>query len=330
MSNTTNVPITIVLPTYNRAHLLPDVLISIQQQEMVDFELLIVDDGSTDDTVPFVQKTQQTDERIKLLVLGQNRGLGNAREAGRLLVTSPLMALADSDDPWPPHKLRLQYEIMNRHPQIDLLFTDFTNIDHISNTQSTNYENKLKQFGSLPKEKVTEKLWILNGLERSLLQGNIIGAPTLLIRNSIFEKVGGFNKELMAVDLEFAWRAALLGAKIGYLHESLLERHVHTDSLTTLGGKPQRERLQALDEIHTLAVEKGRFDLIPDIKTAYINTIRQQILRHGSVGERLAVTAAYRHSLKYGFSPKTLIFFLLSLLGPFSLNLALRQSGLKK
>ncbi|MBU7583279.1 MAG: glycosyltransferase family 2 protein [Nostoc sp. TH1S01] len=98
--------ISVVVPTFNRANLLPRAISSILQQTFSNFELIIVDDGSTDNTVEVVKEF--TDPRIIFLPLGKNYGGSYARNQGIKAASTELIAFLDSDDEWLPEKLALQ------------------------------------------------------------------------------------------------------------------------------------------------------------------------------------------------------------------------------
>ncbi|MBE9004344.1 glycosyltransferase family 2 protein [Fortiea sp. LEGE XX443] len=105
--NTNCLPsVTVVIPTFNRSHLLPRAIYSILAQTFSDFELIIVDDGSTDNTAEVVKGF--TDPRIIFLPLDKNYGGSYARNQGIKAACTELIAFLDSDDEWLPEKLELQ------------------------------------------------------------------------------------------------------------------------------------------------------------------------------------------------------------------------------
>lgn len=104
MPSATGTPtVSVVLPTYNRAHLLPRAIRSVLDQTYTDFELIVVDDGSVDDT-PTVMEAF-TDERIRYIRYVPNRGANAARNVGIRAARGPFIAFQDSDDDWFPEKL---------------------------------------------------------------------------------------------------------------------------------------------------------------------------------------------------------------------------------
>lgn len=104
--------ITVVIPTYNRAELLLRAVMSVLSQTFQDFELIIVDDGSTDDTDRIVKKMKREDSRI-LYIKQENQGASVARNSGIKEARGKYIAFIDSDDEWLPNKLEKQIEIFN-------------------------------------------------------------------------------------------------------------------------------------------------------------------------------------------------------------------------
>ncbi len=98
--------VSVLIPAHNRRDVLSRAIASVLNQTFSDFELLVVDDGSTDGTVAFVRGI--ADPRIRLLCLGSNHGVGRARNAGIQAARGGLVAFLDSDDEWLPGKLERQ------------------------------------------------------------------------------------------------------------------------------------------------------------------------------------------------------------------------------
>lgn len=106
--------VSVIIPTYNRAHLIRKSLESVLNQTFDDFEIIVFDDGSTDDTEKVVK--QFTDERIRCLRHEQNRGAAAARNTGIRAARGDYIAFLDSDDEWLPHKLAKQLTALQSAP----------------------------------------------------------------------------------------------------------------------------------------------------------------------------------------------------------------------
>jgi glycosyltransferase involved in cell wall biosynthesis len=118
--------VSVVLPVHNRADVLPRAIESVIAQELSDFELIVVDDGSTDDSAALVDAF--ADERIRLIRLGNNRGGNVARNEGVRTAKSPLIAFLDSDDRYLPDKLSFVVAEFDRRPTLDLLVDSFIKV----------------------------------------------------------------------------------------------------------------------------------------------------------------------------------------------------------
>jgi glycosyltransferase involved in cell wall biosynthesis len=121
--------VTIVIPTYNRAHLLPRAVASVRAQTCADWELILVDDGSTDSTLADVTAMAAADQRIRLAVNTGRRGPSGARNAGIAAARAPWVAFLDSDDSWEAEKLARFMAEARAHPEAVLIGSDYWMVD---------------------------------------------------------------------------------------------------------------------------------------------------------------------------------------------------------
>jgi Glycosyltransferases, probably involved in cell wall biogenesis len=113
--------VTVIIPCYNHGRFLTDAIDSVLRQTWPDLELIVVDDGSTDDTAAVVGRV--TDARVRLLRTA-HRGVSAARNAGLEEARGELIAFLDADDIWEPTKLERQVALMDAEPDVALVFTD--------------------------------------------------------------------------------------------------------------------------------------------------------------------------------------------------------------
>jgi glycosyltransferase involved in cell wall biosynthesis len=118
--------ISVVLPVHNRADVLARAIQSVLDQQLRDFELIVVDDGSTDESAKVAKSFG--DERIRILELGRNRGGNAARNAGVRVAEAPLIAFLDSDDIYLPDKLERVVAEFDRRTDVDLLVDSFIKV----------------------------------------------------------------------------------------------------------------------------------------------------------------------------------------------------------
>lgn len=118
--------ISVILPVHNRADVLGRAIRSVLDQELRDFELIVVDDGSSDASPDIVE--QFADDRIHLIRLNRNRGGNVARNEGMRAAKAPLFAFLDSDDRYLPNKLSWAVSEFERRPDLELLVDSFIKI----------------------------------------------------------------------------------------------------------------------------------------------------------------------------------------------------------
>ncbi len=184
--------ISVILPTYNRADLFGKAVRSVLNQTYQNFELIIVDDGSKDNTTKVMEEF--TDSRIKYLVHHQNRGAAAARNTGIKCAKGEYIAFQDSDDEWFPNKLELQMEIFNKLPyNVGIIYTDMLRIK----------EGGKAEYWSSPT--VTNKSLINpTTLDYQVIN---IGIQSTLIKKYCFDEVGLLDENFKKyVDLELFLR----------------------------------------------------------------------------------------------------------------------------
>ena len=119
--------VSIILPAFNSSRFIDSTIESVRNQTYKYWELLITDDGSTDNTVKIINKHQKKDSRIKLFILKVNSGAGVARNNSIKMANGKYIAFCDSDDLWLPHKLKKQIDFM----KINNLFFTYSGFEII-------------------------------------------------------------------------------------------------------------------------------------------------------------------------------------------------------
>lgn len=122
--------ISVIMPTYNRAAtMLPRAITSIVKQTYTDFEFIIIDDGSTDDTAQIVKKFAAQDKRIRFFQNGQNRGIVYTLNRGLDLVRGKYIARIDDDDAALPKRFEKQIDFMEKNPQVAVVSSRVSDIN---------------------------------------------------------------------------------------------------------------------------------------------------------------------------------------------------------
>ncbi|MDQ3002785.1 MAG: glycosyltransferase family 2 protein [Fibrobacterota bacterium] len=219
--------VTIVIPTFDRAALLPRAMDSALAQSGVDFEVVVADDGSTDDTQAVLDR-YSGDSRVRVLKLTHG-GVCRARNAAVADSRSPLLAFLDSDDEWLPGKLAAQVHLL----------------------QDTG--RSICQ---------TEEIWIRNGVrvnqpahyvkrEGDLfalsLKYCMITPSSVLMTRSLYEESGGFNPEFPACEDFELWLRITSRHPVGLIPKPMMVRYGgHQDQLSTRYPAQDRFRIRAI------------------------------------------------------------------------------------
>lgn len=203
--------ISVVIPTYNREATIGNSIQSILNQTWRNFEIIIVDDGSTDDTYQVVEAF--ADDRIRYVYMDQNGGASRARNAGIRLAKSEFIAFLDSDDEWLPTKLEKQMQVMLQAPEtVGLVYCRMRGTRKDGTTLICPEPWK-------PAEELQGNIFF------TLLEENMIGTPTMLVRKQCLEQTGGFDEGLKCLE---DWELILRIAEkrdIGFVDEILVEVH---------------------------------------------------------------------------------------------------------
>ena len=124
--------VSVLIPTYNRSDLLPRAIESILNQTVTDFELIIVDDGSVDNTAQILRKYIRQDDRIRVYFNHQNKGIGYSRNRLIDLSRAPYLAIMDSDDFSFPNRLQDEVDYLRKRPDVDWVSGLVSFLDHPS------------------------------------------------------------------------------------------------------------------------------------------------------------------------------------------------------
>lgn len=146
--------VTVITPTYNSERFIIETIRSVQKQTHSNWEMIIIDDCSSDNTVELVKKEQEKDNRIKLIQLEKNQGAAVARNTGMKKAKGKYIAFLDSDDMWLPNKLEDQIRFMEENDYA-FTFSSFAIMDQYGNltgktnraVEKANYHDILKRPG---------------------------------------------------------------------------------------------------------------------------------------------------------------------------------------
>lgn len=232
-----NVPgVSVILPTYNRAHTLATAIESVLAQTYENLELIVVDDGSTDGTPDLIGTID--DPRLIYLHYQPNRGAAHARNVGLGAARGEFVAFQDSDDLWHPDKLARQVEALRSSgPDIGVVYTDMLH---------------LGQSGQKVHRPIPEvRKGVLVDPETHDWQVLFLGIQTVMARRSCFEEAGKFDEGLPRfIDLELLLRFSQIYSFI-HLREELVEHRFEPG----ISSNPYTEYLARLQLMEKYARE---------------------------------------------------------------------------
>lgn len=240
--------VSIVLPSFNRAAFLSDAFSSIQSQVYSNWELIVVDDGSTDDTAAVLEALVPRCPRPVQVVRQANGGAYAARNAGLDRVRGEAVAFFDSDDLWLPHHLAASVDGLTRHPEVDWVFGSSRMVEIASNRElaaSTFYvDGQPRPFLSL-QTRLDGGLRVIDDPRATAIQiehGLYCGLQNSVIRRSIFDTRRFWPDYKVVEDELFVIRVLADGGCFAYYDVPHVVYRVHADnsSGSASGQSPAR------------------------------------------------------------------------------------------
>ena len=221
--------VSVVVPTYNRAHLINRALQSVVSQTYTPLDLIVVDDGSSDDTCELVR----IDYPHATLLSQSNRGVSAARNRGISVAQGDWIAFLDSDDAWCESKIEKQFEALAKEPRSRICHTDEI---WIRNGLRVNPMNKhLKTGGNIFKQ---------------CLPRCVISPSAVLLHRSVFEDFGSFDEELPACEDYDLWLRLCAKLPVTYLPDKLVVKYGgHGDQLSKKYWGMDRFRIASLEKL---------------------------------------------------------------------------------
>ncbi|MCG8683681.1 MAG: glycosyltransferase, partial [Desulfobacterales bacterium] len=214
MSETKNNTVSIVIPTYNRAWAIQEAIDSVLSQDYPDYELIIVDDGSTDNTR---QVLSAYADKITL-IRQSNRGVSAARNRGIAAASGSLIAFLDSDDRWMPTKLSRQVDFFNRHPEALICQTEEI---WIRKGRRVNPKNRHKK----PSGDIFEPS----------LRLCLVSPSAVMMRRRLFDLVGDFDPNMPACEDYDLWLRVGCRYPVYLIDTPLIIKHGgHSDQLSRM------------------------------------------------------------------------------------------------
>ena len=275
-----NPSVSVILPTYNRAHLVGRAIRSVLDQTWQDFEIIVVDDASIDNTEQVVKSF--SDPCICYICHEKNRGAAAARNTGIGAARGKYLAFQDSDDEWSPEKLEKQLAILD------------ASTSRVGVVYSTYCLSERADKKNIPDSNMRSKEGNIHG---ELLKGNFIGTPTAIAKRVCFEKMGPFDPALPALEDWELWIRFSKSYEFRFIDEPLVYSHRTRGSIST-------DR-SALIRAHMLILEKHSQDFRRDrrLLASHQYLIGNLLCQSGEMGQGrdwlLKAVKSYPLNIKY-------------------------------
>lgn len=206
------VEVSVIIPTYNCSHYLVNAIDSVLAQSFQDFEILVVDDGSFDET-PAVMRRYGPPLRY---IRQANGGVARARNRGIAESRGRYVAFLDADDTWYPYKLERQLAALKAYPGHGVCYSDYIVVDSALIPITDRHESHLPA-----------------NLESLLTCGNVVGSIcTVLAERTLFDEVGGFDPELSQCADWDMWVRLALRSRYLYIDEPLATYRQHATNMS--------------------------------------------------------------------------------------------------
>jgi len=226
--------ISVVLPMRNASATLGECLQSIANQTFRDYEVVIVDDGSSDESVSMVKEWRRRDSRIRLhrqtplgLVAALNKGLALAR--------GKYIARMDADDIMLAHRLQVQLEFLIRYPNVHLVGTQ-AEVFPADNLKVGYREYIRWQNNCLTHRDIVDELYVESPLAH----------PTVMVHRDVFSKLGGYRDGDFPEDYDLWLRMAREGMQFGKIPQVLLKWRDNSNRTSRIDGRYRRENFDRL------------------------------------------------------------------------------------
>jgi glycosyltransferase involved in cell wall biosynthesis len=263
--------VSIVLPVYNREKQIARSINSILEQSFDDFELIVIDDCSTDKTEHIVRA--YTDNRLHYIKLKANVGGAKARNIGIGFARAELVAFQDSDDEWHSNKLEINIKILDEFKCVSAICSRMSYEESIENIQELKNKNKAA---------------LLQIHHAQLMTKNIVGTPSLVVRRGFLHELRGFDVRMQRYqDWELALRLTKFG-NLYFIEEALVTVHNTEGSIS----KNEKARKMALVRLYRFYI-KGR-SVSCQMKAVWLNRVGDSMLKLGLLRGRVLILMAWK------------------------------------
>lgn len=237
-------PITVVIPAHNAEDFLAQTLESVAQQSAVPAQVIVVDDGSTDNTAG-IAGTFGVD-----VIRQPPAGVSAARNAGIRAAAHPWIAFLDADDLWLPQKLARQWDALRACPEAGLAFCDFVAFDGTGDMPQTKLATQ-KNYQRVRRTMIGDRSFRCDpdDARTAIVEGQFMPTVSLIIRRELLEAVGGFDESLRySEDWELLLRLVCVTTAV-VVEEPLVRKRLHSANVSGNRGRQELSWSQVADRV---------------------------------------------------------------------------------
>lgn len=284
--------ISIIIPSYNSAHLIYDTLNSVLQSTLSDYEIIIINDGSTDNTHDVVTP-YLADKRIKY-IYQNNKGLAGARNTGINAANGEYLVFLDADDLILPDKLHVQSVYLHQHPEMDMVYShsQWFIEDDLNDTRPVQFP-------------VYE-----GNVINQLIYGNFMHVNSVMVRREKVIEAGLFDESLRELEDWDLWlRMVLRGSRVGFTPGIYSKVRIRKGSMTsnqkrmdTTMVRVLQKTIDSLDLNHPIQIKAHHALLIYQLKAGdtrgYLKSIIKYQVRFGFSFTSVAIKQTLKYLLR--------------------------------
>lgn len=271
--------VSIVIPAYNCAHLIGRTINSILAQTYDNYEIIIVDDGSTDKTKEVIDAVN--DNRIRYFYQENHGGPSKARNKGIDSAIGDYIFIFDADDVMRTQKIELSVAAMENNPQADILFTRFS---LISEDDKVVREDYLKEYVTLSNligtKQIDDNAYYLKSseLQAAVVKSNFIGTSSVVLRSSALTSSDRFDESLKNADDRLFWIQYAAKHDAIFLNTILHDYRIVSSGLTGQGMlKKGPHKISALEKAKDYCADQALIKLLYlEISQSYLAMSREE------------------------------------------------------
>ncbi|KAF7771191.1 hypothetical protein PCIT_a4247 [Pseudoalteromonas citrea] len=222
--------VSVIIPNYNCKAYIWKALASVLKQSNVDIEIIVVDDGSSDGSVEWLEKAQQTYKQL-VLIKQEQRGVVVARNNAITQAKADHIAFLDADDYWSEDKLSNQLAFMKSHPNCTLSFTNYMHVDE-------QYQKIIDCFSYWPEFynktlQGSNHYQLLNKSQDLLLYANVVGTSTVMVDKAAIIDIACFDRKLKSASDWDCWLKLASKGEVAYTYQCAMDYLMRSDSITS-------------------------------------------------------------------------------------------------